>query len=376
MPGPLSGLRIVEFAGVGPGPFCGMMLADQGAQVIRLERPEARFDQFDILARSRECLTVDVKNLDGLALARELCRGADGLIEGYRPGVMERLGLGPDLLLADNPRLVYGRITGWGQTGPLAGAAGHDINYIGLTGVLHTVGVPGEKPVVPVNYVGDFGGGGMLLAFGMAAALLAVARGGAGQIVDAAMAEGAALLSAMTWQFRARGMWSDVAGTNLLDGGAHFYGTYECADGRHIAIGAVEPQFYRLLLDLLGLKGDPAFESQRDEAAWPEQKRRLGQVFATRTRGEWCDLIEGTDACFAPVLTLGEAPAHPHNAFRQTFITVADQVQPAPAPRFSSAPADTPRAPLHPESQTDATLAKFGFAPARIAALRAAGAVR
>ena len=376
MAGPLSGLRVIEFGGQGPGPFCGMMLADAGAQVIRLERPGARFDPFDILARSRHALTVDVKHPDGVALARELCRQADALIEGYRPGVMEKLGLGPDLLLADNPRLVYGRMTGWGQTGPLAGAAGHDINYIGLTGVLHTVGTPGAKPVVPVNYTGDFGGGGMLLAFGMAAALAAVARGGAGQVIDASMADGSALLAAMIWQFRARGMWNDNPGTNLLDGGAHFYGTYECSDGKYVAIGAVEPQFYALLLKLLGAEDEPLLQTQRELAAWPAQKERLAEIFRTRTRDEWCALIEGTDACFAPVLTMGEAPLHPHNVARETFITVADQLQPAPAPRFSAAPADLPRAPRHPETQTDETLALLGYPADRVATLRTAGAVR
>ena len=375
MSGPLSGLRVIEFAGLGPGPFCGMMLADQGAEVVRVERPGARFDPFDILARSRRPLTVDMKHPEGLSLARELCRDADGLIEGYRPGVMERLGLGPDVLLADNPRLVYGRMTGWGQTGPLAAAAGHDINYIALSGVLHTVGVAGSKPVVPVNYIGDFGGGGMLLAFGMAAALLSVARGGTGQVVDAAMTDGSALLSSMTWQFRSHGLWNDTAGTNLLDGGAHFYGTYECSDGKYIAIGAIEPQFYKLLLDFLGLADDPTFKTQRDTGAWPKLSERLAGLFRQRTRDDWCKLMEGTDACMAPVLTLGEAPLHPHNAARQTFISVADQLQPAPAPRFSAAPADTPRPPQEPGSHTDSTLAALGYAGERIAQLRAAGAI-
>ena len=373
--GPLSGLRIIEFAGVGPGPFCGMMLADQGAEVIRVDRPGARFDPFDVLARSRRALSVDVKHPDGLALVRELCREADGLIEGFRPGVMERLGLGPDVLLADNRRLVFGRMTGWGQTGPLAGAAGHDINYIGLNGVLHTVGVAGAKPVVPVNYVGDFGGGGMLLAFGMAAALASAARSGVGQVVDAAMVDGSALLSAMTWQFRARGMWNDVAGSNLLDGGAHFYGVYECSDGKSVAVGAVEPQFYRVLLERLGLADDPAFKAQRDEAAWPDQKARLAALFRTRTRDDWCAVMEGADACFAPVLTMSEAPLHPHIAGRETFITVAGQMQPAPAPRFSSGAAAPPRPPIHPERETDTTLAALGYAAERIAELRAAGAI-
>ena len=375
MPGPLSGLRVVEFAGVGPAPFCGMMLADHGAEVVRIERPGTRFDPCDVLARSRRSLEVDLKHPQGAALARELCRKADGVIEGFRPGVMERLGLGPDVLLADNPRLVFGRMTGWGQFGPLAGAAGHDIDFIAVSGVLSTIGVPGSKPVVPVNYVGDFGGGGMVLAFGMAAALLSVARGGPGQVVDAAMTEGSALLSAMTWQFRARGAWSDTAGANLLDGGAPFYDTYVCADGKYVAVGAVEPAFYGALLAALGLEDDPDFQRQRDAAGWPGLKARLAALFRTRSRDEWCAALEGVDACFAPVLALGEAPLHPHNVARGSFVTLEGRVQPAPAPRFSASPADTPRPPRDARSEADATLAALGYAPASIAELRAAGAL-
>ena len=374
MAGPLCGLRIVEFAGVGPAPFCGMMLADQGAEVVRVERPGSRFDPCDVLARSRRSLEIDLKHPQGVALARELCCGADGVIEGFRPGVMERLGLGPEVLLADNPALVFGRMTGWGQTGPLAGVAGHDIDFIALSGVLHTVGVPGSKPVVPVNYVGDFGGGGMLLAFGMAAALLAAARGGSGQVVDAAMTEGSALLSAMTWQFRARGAWSDIAGSNLLDGGAPFYDTYVCADGKYVAVGAVEPAFYEALLAALGLADDPAFRRQRDVAGWPDLKARLAALFLTRSRDDWCAVVEGEDACLAPVLALGEAPLHPHNAARGSFVTLGGRVQPAPAPRFSATPADTPRPPRDARAEGDATLAALGYTPARVAELRTAGA--
>ncbi len=375
MSGPLAGLRIIEFAGIGPGPFCGMMLADQGAEVIRIERPGTRHDPADVLARSRRSIVVDMKHADGLELVRDLCRSADGLIEGYRPGVMERLGLGPDILLADNPKLVYGRMTGWGQDGPLAQVAGHDINYIALTGVLHTVGTAGAKPVVPVNYVGDFGGGGMLLAFGMVSALLAVARGGRGQVIDAAMAEGAALLSSMVWQLVGWKRWNDAPGTNWLDGGAHFYDSYECADGRFVAIGAIEAPFYRQLREKLGLEDDAALDAQMDPAAWPALKERLAAIFLRRTRDDWCELLEGTDACFAPVLSLAEAPAHPHNVARGTFITVEGQVQPAPAPRFLGTPADPPRQARKPGADTGEVLADLGYDAARVAELRAAGTI-
>lgn len=335
MAGPLTGITIVEFAGIGPGPFCGMMLADHGARVVRIARPGVRRDRTDILARGREWREIDMKTPEGIAEARALTREADGIIEGYRPGVMERLGLGPDVLIGDNPKLVYGRITGWGQDGPLAQAAGHDINYIALSGVLSTIGTAGGKPVPPVNYLGDFGGGGMLLAFGMVAALLAVKGGADGQVVDAAMVDGAALLSAMTWQFRNAGMWSDAAGTNLLDGAAHFYDSYACSDGQFVAIGSIEPQFYALLRQAAGVADDPAFDAQMDRAAWPVLKAKLAAIFATRTRDEWCAVMEGTDICFAPVLSLGEAPAHPHNAARGVFVEIDGLTQPAPAPRYS-----------------------------------------
>ena len=374
MPGPLAGIRIVEFAGIGPGPFCGMMLADHGAEVIRVERPGAAHDPRDALARSRRSIAIDLKKPEGIAVARALCGRADGLIEGYRPGVMERLGLGPEMLLADNPRLVYGRMTGWGQTGPLAHAAGHDINYIAVSGVLGTVGRAGERPAVPVNYIGDFGGGAMMLAFGMVSALLAVRMGGAGQVIDAAMTDGSALLSAMTWSLLAAGRWRDEAGVNLLDGGAHFYDTYACADGRFVAIGAIEPQFYALLRDRLGLANDPAFDAQFDARRWPEMKTRLAAVLATRTRDEWCALLEGSDACFAPVLSLGEAPTHPHNAHRETFTQVGGATQPAPAPRYSGTTADEPRPACAPGTDTDAILAELGLAD-RVTELRSAGAV-
>ena len=344
MAGALSGIRIIEFAGIGPGPFCAMMLGDHGAEVIRIDRPGARLDPRDALSRNRRSVTIDMKTTEGVAAARRLCADADGLIEGFRPGVMERLGLGPDILLGDNPKLVYGRMTGWGQTGPYAQSAGHDINYIALSGVLHTIGTAGAKPVPPVNYLGDFGGGGMLLAFGMVAALLAVRNGAPGQVIDAAMTDGSALLAGMSYAMLAAGTTTDMPGTNLLDGGAHFYDSYACADGRFVAIGSIEPQFYALLREKAGIADDPAFAAQFDRAAWPDLKRRLAAIFETKTRDEWCAIMEHTDVCFAPVLSMTEAPRHPHNAARGTFVTVGGAVQPAPAPRFSATPAPIPLA--------------------------------
>lgn len=369
MAGPLQGIRIVEFAGIGPGPFCGMMLADHGAEVIRIERPGAQPRSFGAFTRSRRTIAIDMKQAAGIALARRLVGTADGLIEGFRPGVMERLGLGPDVLLGDHPDLVYGRMTGWGQTGPLAHAAGHDINYIALSGALHTVGRRGERPVPPVNYVGDFGGGGMMLAYAMVAALLGVKLGRGGQVIDAAMTDGSALLAGMTYAFHGAGQWRDEPGANLLDGAAHFYDTYECADGRFVAIGAIEPQFHALLLDATGLRDDPAFAAQLDPARWPALKARLAEIFRSRTRDEWVARMEGTDICFAPVLSLAEAPRHPHNVARGTFADVDGRPQPAPAPRYSAATLDAPRPAV---ADADALLAELGMDPAP---LRAAGTV-
>ncbi len=351
MPGALSGIRIIEFAGIGPGPFCGMMLGDHGAEVIRIDRPGAGLDPRDALSRNRKSVLLDIKTPEGLSAAKALCATADGLIEGFRPGVMERLGLGPDVLIAANPNLVYGRMTGWGQTGPYAQAAGHDINYIALSGVLHTIGVAGGKPVPPVNYVGDFGGGAMFLAFGMVAGLLAVKNGAPGQVIDAAMTDGSALLAGMSFAMLAQGTTSDVPGTNLLDGGAPFYDSYICADGKWVSIGSIEPQFYALLRDKLGLADDPDFAAQFDRAAWPARKQRLAAIFATKTRDEWCALMEMTDVCFAPILSMTEAPAHPHNMARETFIQLGGATQPAPAPRFSATPAPVPCA--APKAGTD-----------------------
>ncbi len=372
MSGPLAGVRIIELAGVGPGPFCGMMLADHGAQVIRVERPGAVVDTRDPLARSRDSIVVDLKSPEGVALVRDLARSADGLIEGYRPGVTERLGLGPDTLLCDNPKLVYGRMTGWGQTGPYSQVAGHDINYIALSGALHGMGRAGAKPTPPCNLVGDFGGGGMMLAFGMLSALLAVARGGKGQVIDCAMTDGSALLSAMTWGHYASGEWRDERGVNMLDSGAHFYETYECSDGKFISIGSIEPQFYALLRQKLGLTHDTRFDAQRDPNGWRLLKEALCTVFLTRSRAEWCELMEETDVCFAPVLSLEEAPLHPHNAARATFIRMGEGIQPAPAPRYSGTINDPPIAFRAVGDAADKVLTEIGYDPDAIARLRRA----
>lgn len=372
--GPLFGIRIIEIAGIGPGPFAAMMLADHGAEVIRVERPGAPslLGRNDILARNRRRMVVDLKAAEGAGIIRDLAAGADGLIEGYRPGVMERLGLGPQELHALNPALVYGRMTGWGQDGPYADAAGHDINYIALSGALHPLGRAGEQPTPPVNLIGDFGGGAMMLAFGMVSAILHARATGQGQVVDCAMTDGSALLMSMIWSFRAAGLWSDARGTNLLDTGAHFYDTYETADGGHVAIGAIEPQFYVKLKAVLGLGEE--FDAQMDRRQWPALKARLAAIFRTRTRDEWCALLEGQDACFAPVLSMAEAQQHPHNVARGTFVTAGGVTQPASAPRYSDMPA---RAPEMPRTETDsaAILTSLGYDEARIAALCQAGEV-
>lgn len=375
MAGPLQGIRIIEFAGIGPGPFCGMMLADHGAEVIRIDRPGSVLDPRDPLLRNRKSLLLDLKQPDAVAVARALCATAHGLIEGFRPGVMERLGLGPDVLIADNPALVYGRMTGWGQFGSYAQAAGHDINYIALSGTLHTIGRAGERPVPPVNYIGDFGGGGMMLAFGMAAALLHAQRTDEGQVIDCAMTDGSATLSAMTWGFYGMGRWRDEPGTNLLDGAAHFYDTYVCADGKFISIGSIEPQFYAQLRALTGLADDPDFDPQMVPAQWPALKEKLAALFAAKPRDHWCALMEGSDVCFAPVLSLAEAPHHPHNAERATFVEVGGVTQPAPAPRYSATMAARPVPPPPPGHDSDALLASIGHDAAQIAALKAAGVV-
>lgn len=344
MSGPLSGIEIVEFAGLGPAPFCGMMLADQGAHVLVVHKPGAAPDPRDPLARSRELLEIDLKQDSGITEVRNIVRDADGVIEGFRPGVMERLGLGPDVLLGDNPRLVFGRMTGWGQSGPLYQAAGHDINFIALAGVLHACGRVGEKPTPPINLLGDFGGGGMLLAFGMVCALLNAKRTGVGQVIDCAMTEGAALLMSMAWGHRVTAGWKDERGTNLLDTGAPFYECYETADGGFISIGAIEAHFYVQLLSRLGLS-ESELPDRTNPAHWPELGHRFTEIFRTRTRDEWCALLQGSDACFAPVLSMDEATKHPHNLARNLFIELDGVIQPGPAPRYSGTPNSPPRRP-------------------------------
>jgi alpha-methylacyl-CoA racemase len=346
--GPLAGIRIVEVAGIGPGPFCGMMLADMGAEVLSVERSVRKSAPHDPLQRNRHRIALDLKSAAGRDALLALADRADAIFEGYRPGVAERLGFGPQVCLERNPRLVYGRMTGWGQTGPLATTAGHDINFIALSGALHAIGRAGEKPVPPLNLVGDFGGGGMLLAFGMVCALLEAQRSGKGQVVDAAMIDGSIALMAMSIGLRHRGLFNDPVGSNFLSGAAHYYDTYETADGKFIAVGSLEPQFYALLVEKAGLDHD-AFadagwggERGHDHKLWSSLKQQLAAVFRTRTRDEWCAVFEGTDACIAPVLSLSEAPAHPHNREREAFVDVGGSLQNAPAPRFSRTPAAKP----------------------------------
>jgi alpha-methylacyl-CoA racemase len=334
--GPLAGFRIVEFAGIGPGPFACMMLADMGAEVVTLDRVGAKKNMKSVAGRGRKVIELDLKDKTAVAQVVELLSRADALIEGFRPGVMERLGLGPDVVLAQNPRLVYGRMTGWGQEGPLAQAAGHDINYISLTGALAAIGTK-DKPVPPLNLVGDFGGGALYLVVGVLAALLEASRSGKGQVVDAAMCDGAASLMSMFFDMTAMGRWVEGREKNFLDGGAHFYGIYQCACGNFVSIGSIEPQFYALLRQHAGLS-DAAFDAQMDREAWPELKQRLIDIFKTKTREEWCKIMEGTDICFAPILTMAEAPKHPHMAARNVFVERHGVTQPAPAPRFSRTP--------------------------------------
>ena len=380
MPGPLEGVRILELAGIGPGPFCAMVLADMGAEVIRVDRSQnvrggdPASPPSDVLMRGRRSIGVDLKNPDGVETVLSLIESADGLIEGFRPGVMERLGLGPDAALARNPKLVYGRMTGWGQEGPYAPTAGHDINYIALAGALESIGRRGGPPMPPLNLVGDFGGGGMFLAFGMVCGILSARSTGSGQVVDAAMVDGAAVLMMMFHAFTAMGIWEDERGTNLLDTGAHFYDVYETADGKYVSIGSIEPQFYSELLRLTGLEGEE-LPWQMDKTQWVPMKERLTAIFKAKTRDEWCEVMEGTDVCFAPVLSIKEAPQHPHNVQRGTFVELDGVVQPAPAPRFSATPASVQRPPSHAGQHTDEVLGDWGFDADRIAKLRDAGAI-
>lgn len=380
MMGPLQGVKIVEFGGIGPPPMCAMLLADMGADVLRIDRTQPSGlgvpvpPRFSIMDRSRRSVAIDLKKPQGLDAVLRLLDQAEALIEGFRPGVMERLGLSPEVCLSRNPRLVYGRVTGWGQTGPLAHAAGHDINYIALTGAAHAIGRRGQPPTPPLNLVGDFGGGALYLALGIVSALYHAQSSGQGQVVDAAMVDGAASLMASTYGLYAAGRMTDRRGENLLDSGSHFYDVYETADGHFISIASIEAKFYAELLQRLGLESDYLPE-QMDRARWPELKERLAKLFRTKTREEWCDILEGTDVCFAPVLSFDEAPEHPHNKARGTFIEVDGVMQPAPAPRFSRTPAQVQRAPAAAGEHTEESLLDWGFSKEEIDTLRGTGAI-
>jgi alpha-methylacyl-CoA racemase len=372
--GPLTGLRIIEIGGIGPGPFCAMMLADMGAEVIRVNRSAgATMDvaELPFLARGRRSIALNLKTEAGLEALLKLVEKADGLIEGFRPGVTERLGFGPEVCLERNPAIVYGRMTGWGQTGPMAQMAGHDINYISLSGALGTIGRKNEAPLAPLNLVGDFGGGGMLLAFGVLAALLERQRSGRGQVVDASMVEGSALLMTMMYEMLGAGFWNLERGTNALDCGAPFYDSYECADGKFISLGSLEPKFFAVLIDLLGL--EPSDQAGRnDPANWPSLRERIGTTVRQRTRKEWEDVLGGSDACFAPVLDMSEAPSHPHNVARETFIDIGGVIQPAPAPRFSRTPGRVSAPAATRGEHGREILADWGFGSEEIEQLEAA----
>ena len=379
--GPLHGIKVIEIAGIGPGPFCAMMLADMGAEVIRVDRAGQVADEMpdgadlDLLNRGRKSIGVDLKNPEGVEAILRLVESADAIIEGFRPGVAERLGIGPDDCLARNPKLIYGRMTGWGQTGSYASTAGHDINYIALSGVLGTLGRAGQAPVAPINLVGDFGGGGMLLALGVCAALVETAKSGEGQVIDAAMTDGSALLATMVHSFIAMGIWSDKRGTNLLDTGAPFYDAFECADGEYISLGSIEPQFYAELMRITGLE-DAEMPRQNDRKHWASNKAKIAATIKAKTRDEWCELMEGSDVCFAPVLSPQEAAQHPHNVERETFVEVAGVMQPAPAPRFSRTPTKISAPPPHAGQHTDEVLESWGFDGAALDALRSSGAIK
>ena len=378
--GPLAGVKVLELAGIGPGPFCGMMLADMGAEVVRVDRAssarggDAAKPPPDVLGRGRRSIAVDLKQPDGVETVLKLVEQADVLIEGFRPGVTERLGLGPDVCAQRNPRLVYGRMTGWGQEGPMAQAAGHDINYIALAGALDHFGRLGQPPTPPLNLVGDFGGGGMFLAFGVVSALVERATSGKGQVVDAAMVDGAATLMGFFFGMKAMGAWEGERGTNILDGGAHFYDAYETADGKYISLGSIEPQFYAELIEKAGLAGEE-LPAQNDRSQWPALKPRFIALFKKKTRDEWCAIMEGTDVCFAPVLSMAEAPEHPHNVHRNTFVERQGLVQPAPAPRFSRTAPELDRPPSYPGQHTQEVLESFGFDAAEIERLKETKAV-
>ena len=379
--GPLAGITIIEIAGIGPGPFAAMSLADMGANVIRVERPggglfAAQQDtRLDVLNRGKRCIAVDLKTAEGVDTVLALIEKADALLEGNRPGVMERLGLGPDTCLERNPGLVDGRMTGWGQAGPLASEVGHDLNYVALSGALHAMGRAGEKPAIPLNLVGDFGGGGLMLAYGMVCALLEAKNSGKGQVVDAAMVDGAATLMASTYAALQVGFWSDQRGTNVLDSGSHFYEVYETADGKYISIAPVEPQFYQAFLERLG-EDAVGLENQWDMDSWPAFKARLADLFKRRTRDEWDSFFDGADICYAPVLSMSEVRHHPHHVARSTFLDDGEVWQPAPAPRFSRTPGEVQRPPAEIGAHTSEILAEFGFAEPDIKALIEKGAIK
>ena len=374
--GPLKGLKIIEMAGIGPGPFCGMVLADLGAEIIRVDRASAigTGSKQEPSNRGKKSIAVDLKAKEGVEVVLKLVETADAIFEGFRPGVMERLGIGPEVCMARNNRIVFGRMTGWGQEGPLANAAGHDINYISLSGALAAIGRPGSPPVPPLNLIGDFGGGGMLLALGLVAALLESKESKKGQVVDAAMTDGSALLMTMIYSMQSSGMWKTTMGSNLLDGGSHFYDTYECKDGKFISIGSIEPQFYALLCQIAELD-EKVFSKQMSRDLWPEQKEEIKKVFLKKTRDEWCELMEGTDVCFAPVLDMSEAPQHPHNKERKTFIDLEGVTQPAPAPRFSRTEPEVVSSPSIVGEHTNEVLSSIGLSEEDISTLKTSGAV-
>jgi alpha-methylacyl-CoA racemase len=373
--GPLSGLKVVEFAGIGPGPFCGMLLSDLGADVVRIDRKGGgRGSKHDVTSRGRRSVALDLKKPEAVETCLKLVARADALFEGFRPGVMERLGLGPDVALGRNPKLVYGRMTGWGQFGPYAKAAGHDMNYIAITGALHAIGTE-DKPVPPLNLVGDFGGGALYLAFGLLAGVISARESGRGQVVDVAMSDGAASLMAMFYGFKSSGIWQEQRRSNLLDGGAQFYDTYQCADGKWVSIGSIEPQFYALLREKTGLDKDPAFDAQMDRSQWPALKAKLADVIRTKTRDEWTAIMGATDVCFAPVLDLDEAPRHEHNVARSTFVEVEGVTQPAPAPRFSETPGVIQGPPPAIGAHNESALSDWGFEAEEVRRLEAVGAL-
>ena len=374
--GPLKGIKIIEMAGIGPGPFCGMVLADLGAEVIRVDRASAKGtgSRQEASNRGKKSIAVDLKSKEGVEIVLKLVQEADAIFEGFRPGVMERLGLGPEECMELNESLVYGRMTGWGQDGPLANAAGHDINYISLSGALAAIGRPGSPPVPPLNLIGDFGGGGMLLALGLVSALLESKQSGKGQVVDAAMTDGSALLMTMIYTMQSSGFWKDSMGSNMLDGGAHFYDTYECSDGKFISLGSIEPQFYKLLCDLAGFDNNLSSD-QMSRDGWPEKKKAVKEIILTKTREEWCQIMEGTDVCFAPVLNMEEAPNHPHNKARQTFIELEGATQPAPAPRFSRTNPEVQSSPSLVGEHTDEILQSLNLGADEIEKLKRSGSV-